>query len=135
MRLSATCLSVIASGLLAASASQAQDADVGATLYAQSCAACHGATGLGDGDMANVVTIPAPNLTLLAKNNDGVFPMLKVIHVIDGRTGMRAHGGAMPLWGQVFSEEAATTSGLYGSVVETRGRILSLALYLESIQK
>lgn len=48
--------------------------------------------------MANVVNIPSPNLTLLAKNNGGVFPMLGVLQVIDGRSGVRAHGGVMPLW-------------------------------------
>jgi hypothetical protein len=85
--------------------------------------------------MADVVTIKAPNLTLLKERHDGVFPMLDVIHIIDGRTGVRAHGGIMPVWGQVFSDDAAASSGLYGSVLETRGRIMSLALYLESIQK
>ena len=61
--------------------------------------------------------------------------MLHVIHVIDGRTGQRGHGSVMPIWGEIFSDEAARTTGLYGSVLETRGRILSLALFLESIQK
>ena len=99
------------------------------------CAACHGATGMGDGDMANVVSIPSPNLTLLAKNNDGVFPMLNVLQVIDGRSGVRAHGGAMPLWGQVFSDDIGDADGPYGSVLEVRGRVLSLATYLQSIQQ
>jgi mono/diheme cytochrome c family protein len=125
----------ISASFLGVSWAYAQDPDVGAVLYADSCSACHGATGLGDGDMADVVTIPAPNLTLLSNRNDGEFPMLKVIHIIDGRTGLRPHGTVMPVWGQVFSDEAAETRGLYGGVLETRGRILSLAMFLESIQK
>lgn len=52
------------------------------------CAACHGASGKGDGDMAGVMTIPAPNLTMLSAGNGGVFPMLKVIHAPDRRPGM-----------------------------------------------
>lgn len=107
--------------------------ETGAGLYAEWCAACHGASGMGDGDMAGVMTIPAPNLTLLSQGNDGVFPMLDVIHSIDGRTGLRAHGGAMPLFGSVFS--TSETENPYGSVLEARGRVLSLALYLESMQK
>jgi mono/diheme cytochrome c family protein len=122
-------------GCALAGLSSAQEADIGAKLYADYCAACHGATGMGDGDMANVVTIPSPNLTQLAKNNDGVFPMLRVMHVIDGRSGTRAHGGAMPLWGRVFSDEIGDSEGAYGSVLEVRGRVLSLAKYLESIQQ
>jgi mono/diheme cytochrome c family protein len=135
MKLKAAFLVAIAASSLTSSGSYAQDVDVGATLFAQSCSACHGAKGLGDGDMANVTTIKAPNLTLLSKNNDGVFPMLQVIHVIDGRTGQRGHGSVMPVWGQIYSDEAAVTSGLYGGVLETRGRILSLALFIESMQK
>ena len=113
----------------------AQDTEIGAELYTDYCAACHGAAGMGDGDMANLMTIPAPNLTLLAKNNDGEFPMLNVIHVIDGRTGMRAHGVPMPVFGRVFASTEPGPANPYGAVLEVRGRVLSLAMYLESLQK
>lgn len=109
----------------------AQDADIGAGLYADSCAACHGASGKGDGDMAGVMTIPAPDITKLAARNDGVFPMLQVIHIIDGRSGVRAHGGPMPVFGRTFSGDSEG----YEGVLAARGRILSLAMYLESIQQ
>lgn len=85
--------------------------------------------------MANVLTIPSPNLTLLAKNNDGTFPLLDVIHIVDGRTGVRAHGGVMPVFGAVFSGDQKEPGQTYGTIIETRGRVLSLALYLESIQQ
>jgi mono/diheme cytochrome c family protein len=101
MRSNLSLISALVTSLLANSGAYAQDAGVGATLYVDACSACHGATGLGDGDMADVVTIKAPNLTLLKEKNDGAFPMLDVIHIIDGRTGVRAHGGVMPVWGQV----------------------------------
>lgn len=114
-----------------ATLARAEGADVGAGLYADSCAACHGATGHGDGDMSGVMTIKAPDITKLSAQNDGAFPMLKVIHIIDGRSGMRAHGGQMPVFGRVFS---AGTEG-YEGVLETRGRVLSLAMYLETIQE
>ena len=112
-----------------------QEADIGATLYGDFCAACHGASGKGDGDMANVMTIPAPNLTLLAKGNEGVFPLLKVIHIIDGETGMRGHGRPMPRFGRVFKGDREGAMPEYGGVLEARGRVLSLARYLESIQE
>lgn len=130
--ITAACMAL---GLSVASAAGAQDGEVGATLYADYCAACHGASALGDGDMANVMTIPSPNLTLLAQANDGEFPMLKVIHIIDGRTGIRAHGGPMPVFGRVFASSEPGPANPYGSVLEVRGRTLSLALYLESLQK
>ena len=88
-----------------------------------------------DGDMANLMTIPAPNLTLMSANNDGEFPMLKVIHAIDGRTGLRGHGTPMALFGRVFVSSEPGPANPYGSVLEVRGRVLSLAMYLESIQQ
>lgn len=112
----------------------ADDNLVGKELYDGYCAACHGAKGMGDGDMANVLTIPAPNLTQIAQRNGGEFPMLKVIHIIDGRSGMRAHGGPMPLWGDVFSVDPNDPSLAYTGEIMARGRALSLAEYLETLQ-
>lgn len=114
----------------------AQDADIGAELYNEYCATCHGASAKGDGPMTDLLTTEVPDLTQLAANTeDGEYPMLNVIHIIDGRTGVRGHGGAMPTFGNIFSIETVEEMGIYGSVLETRGRLLSLALYLESIQE
>lgn len=107
--------------------------DPGQLTYEQYCAACHGEYGMGQGAIAEVLTAEVPDLTTLAARNDGVFPMLQVIHVIDGRTGLRAHGGPMPVFGALFSDDE--DMGPYGGPVYTRGKILSLAYYLESIQK
>ena len=117
------------------SPAMAQDADLGKDLYNASCAGCHGATGAGGGELASLLTIQTPDLTSLAARHDGKFPMLDVIHIIDGRTGVRAHGGPMPTFGSLFTSSSTTHGGDYGSVIEVRGRILSLAMYLESIQK
>ena len=133
MRATAIGFMVSVIGAFSAGSAIAEDAGIGAALYGEWCAACHGDAGKGDGDMAGVMTIPAPNLTMLASANDGVFPMLEVIHTIDGRTGVRAHGGMMPVFGRVFSTDGEGNP--YGSVLEARGRVLSLALYLESIQQ
>jgi hypothetical protein len=61
--------------------------------------------------------------------------MLEVIQIIDGRTGVRAHGGPMPVWGDRFEATAASEAGDYGAEVMVRGRILALATYLEAIQQ
>lgn len=126
----------VAIGFVVAGAggAQAQGPDIGEALYNQYCATCHGSSGAGDGPLTEIMMEQPGDLTQLAANNDGEFPMLQVIHIIDGRTGVRAHGGPMPTYGAIFSTEAADQMG-YGSVVEVRGRILSLAMYLESLQK
>lgn len=125
---------VLASALPAAPAF-AQDADIGAALYVNHCAVCHGGGGKGGGDMAGLMTVQPPDLTQLAASNEGEFPMGRVIQVIDGRGGVRAHGAPMPVFGAVFRPGGAGPGLEYGSEVEARGRTLSLALYIESIQE
>ena len=41
----------------------------------------------------------------------------------------------MPVFGAMFTASSAGGGDDYGAVIEVRGRILSLAMYLESIQK
>ncbi|WP_253913330.1 cytochrome c [Pseudoruegeria sp. HB172150] len=124
---------------LGTTAAKAEDAGYGAALYAQHCATCHGEAGKGDGPLTELLTEKVPDLTALAAGNEGAFPMLDVIHIIDGRTGLRGHGGPMPTFGDVFmanlADESTPMTGDISDVLETRGRILSLALYLESIQQ
>ena len=116
---------------LCATGSIAQE-EAGAGAYRQYCATCHGVDGTGDGPLTDLLTTPVADLTQLSANNDGNYPMLQVIHVIDGRTGMRGHGGPMPVYGALFDEES--NGDLTGSVLYTRGKILSLAYYIESLQ-
>lgn len=136
MRLSDLVKATAALAALSASPLLAEQTDIGQDLYQQYCATCHGETGTGTGPLTELLTVSPTDLTGLAKANDGVFPMLEVVHVIDGRTGVRAHGGPMPTYGQIFMEDADTgMEGDYSPVLMTRGRVMSLALYLESLQK
>ena len=68
-----------------------------------------------------------PNLTLLSKKNDGVFPTEVQYRIIDGRRTIRAHGTYdMPVWGFVFQKSGAE------DVIKQR--ISGLIDYLKSIQ-
>jgi len=50
--------------------------------------------------------IKIPDLTLLKKNNKGVFPLARVMASMDGSRAVRGHGdAAMPVWGEVFRKE------------------------------
>ena len=78
----------------------AQDTDPGKTAYLSSCAPCHGVYGKGDGFIGAVLKTPPADLTMLAKRNDGVFPIAAVSEIIDGRMLIAAHGNReMPIWG------------------------------------
>lgn len=119
---------------LVAGTAQAQSA-AGAEEYARSCASCHGLTGHGDGPLAEYMSVAVPDLTQISAGNDGVFPLLDIIHVIDGRTGVRGHGSMMPVWGDRFEASAHSQAGDYGAEVMVRGRVLALATFLEAIQQ
>ncbi len=78
----------------------AQSVDAGKTAYLSSCGPCHGVDGKGDGFISAVLKVPPPDLTMLAKRNDGVFPIAAVNEIIDGRLLIAAHGNReMPIWG------------------------------------
>lgn len=129
-----TLIAALAAVPLMAGAGLAQD-DPGKAEYMNACASCHGETGVGDGPLAELMTVPMPNLTQLSAANDGTFPMLSVIQVIDGRTGIRGHGYPMPVWGDRFKSAATAEIGAYAAELMTRGRVLSIAYYVESLQE
>ena len=131
---------VLATALAAALSvpASAQDAEIGQDLYNQYCATCHGEDGAGQGPLTEILMEKPSDLRKLAAENaaaPGTFPMLEVIHIIDGRSGVRAHGGPMPTYGNIFMTDSESARERMGAVLETRGRILSLAMFLESIQQ
>jgi mono/diheme cytochrome c family protein len=84
----------------------AAEPTLGETLYRQHCAACHGATGEGDGPVAAVMQVNVPNLRTLEQRSGGVFPADAVTAYIDGRQVKAAHGDRqMPIWGDVFQAD------------------------------
>ncbi|WP_343079492.1 c-type cytochrome [Ostreiculturibacter nitratireducens] len=128
-------------GLSAASA-MAQEESVGQLEYTASCATCHGPEGKGNGTFAAFLNVEMPDLTQLAKNNGGIFPVNRVYGVIDGREEVAAHGSRyMTIWGSRYSAEMIQKLDPFGptnkETIErmVRGRILELVFYLASIQE
>lgn len=126
---------VLATVALGLSTAAAVADEVGRQEYMAYCASCHGETAMGDGEIARFLTVETPALTTLAQDNDGVFPMLEVIQIIDGRSGLGPHGTMMPVWGDRFKAAVEADTGEFGAEIIVRGRILSLATYLQSIQQ
>jgi mono/diheme cytochrome c family protein len=94
--------SVFAIALVLAAPAFAAD-DLGARLYFNHCAACHGEDGEGTGPVAASMRVTVPNLRALAQRNGGTFPVDAVTAYIDGREAKPAHGDRhMPIWGDVF---------------------------------
>ena len=106
----------------------------GDEVFNNLCAVCHGTAGKGDGPAASTLGKAVPDLTVLARNEDGVFPRKQVENVIFGRFRDGAHGrSAMPYWGEHFMYLRTGVSGIprKGYAWE---RIYRLATYVESLQ-
>ena len=87
----------------------AQDISLGKTQYQSSCAPCHGIDAKGDGPVGKELKKSPADLTVLAKNNNGVFPYDTVYQMIDGRNStISSHGTReMPAWGFRFGPPQA----------------------------
>jgi hypothetical protein len=94
---------------------------------------CHGNNGKGNGPAAKALKIVPPDLTRLAKHNNGKFPDSHVYTVIRGDSNnTTAHGAKdMPLWGALFTE----SSGATPPDAEVHQRISNLTKYVASLQK
>ena len=128
-------LFTFATAVLAATTLAAGAEDLGKQEYMVACAGCHGESAMGAGPFAEFLSIEVPGLTGLAAANDGTFPFLETLMAIDGRTGVRGHGGPMPIWGDRFEASALEVGGPYGAEAIARGRLLSLVYYLEDLQQ
>lgn len=101
----------------------------GELLYRSYCSPCHGMAAKGNGPAAPAFKTPPPDLTVLAKNNNGQFPGLKVQHVLEMGPDVPAHGSKdMPVWGPLFRGMGANSS--LGHL-----RVVNVTDYLKSIQE
>ncbi|MGZ5032008.1 MAG: c-type cytochrome [Usitatibacter sp.] len=121
-----------------AAALAAEKLDVGKMQYDSACAVCHGPSGKGDGPLKSQLVSRVPDLTVLARDNNGVFPFDRVYQIIDGRQEIKAHGPReMPIWGRAFNLGTSVFFENYPpSDIESnaRSRILALTEYLYRLQ-
>lgn len=134
----------LVTGLLAAAlagvpliaTAQHKKIDIGKREYDSNCAVCHGPAGRGDGPYG-ALPLSVPDLTQLARRNDGVFPFQHVYETIDGTLVVKGHGTRdMPIWGRDYRTQAdeRDIDGPYGREVYVRSRILALTEYLYRLQ-
>jgi mono/diheme cytochrome c family protein len=111
----------------------------GKLQFRQYCAQCHGMSGVGNGPVAPALKKKPANLTLLSKNNGGVFPETEVRDFIDGTKTSAAHGSReMPIWGNAFrlrqASEGAGAGGAGLTEAQVNQKINVLVDYVKSIQ-
>ena len=113
----------------------AQDVAEGETLYRTYCATCHGLDADGKGPMGPALILQPTDLTQLQAENDGVFPLVRVIQRIDGRDPLVSHGSPMPVFGQFFQGNDAAMKAESGQPIMTSKPVIDLVAYLEALQE
>lgn len=131
-------LALISAASLSVAMAQTAVPDPGKQEFMDNCAACHGADGRGNGPLGELLRKSPPDLTLLAKKNQGVLPINRLYTVVDGAD-VPSHGTRdMPVWGREYKIEAAQqlreARGQYDSAALVRARVLVLLEYISRIQ-
>lgn len=113
--------------------------DIGKAEYEQKCIICHGILGKGDGAYGAMLKKPATDLTVLSKNNGGVFPFARVFETIEGTHELKAHGTReMPIWGKEYRSSKYYDEYLHEEGMDrsyfARSRILALTEYIYRLQ-
>lgn len=106
--------------------------------FRNSCASCHGVDGKGAGFLTRLFRGVDPgDLTLLAAQNGGTFPLERVFSVIDGRAEVAAHGDRkMPVWGDRYMNATMLDYGPdVANELRVRNRIYALVHYIQSMQE
>jgi mono/diheme cytochrome c family protein len=112
---------------------EAAEAEQGKQLYMQYCGSCHGKDGRGSGSVIPYLKIAVPDLTVLKRNNKGIYPLDDVMATIDGRRTVRSHGDRdMPVWGEIFLKE--TERGKYPELTSLL-KAKVIAEYVATLQR
>ena len=104
----------------------------GRALFAENCAVCHGDGGRGDGPAAAGMTPPPVDLTRLSADNDGVFPLVRVMSYVDGYT---RPDDTMPEFGSLLVGPTVMVDTDDGVLTPTPAPLVALAEYLETLQR
>ena len=106
----------------------------GEELYSNLCAACHGASGRGDGAAAGAVGSTVPDLTRLAARNGGEWSHKNVERTIAGESrDISRHVIGMPGWQEQFMYLRPGLTSFQREAF-ARNRIHALTEHIEGLQ-
>jgi mono/diheme cytochrome c family protein len=120
-------------GANASNARHSDDVRAGERTFRGSCAACHGADARGTGPIAELLTVPVPDLTRIQARRNGEFPELEIFRIIDGQSDLAAHGPRhMPVWGYEFFGDDVDDEAAHRQATQ---KVEHLVAFLRSIQR
>ena len=106
LRFAALFLAAVSVGMAQQSQQKVDKGSVeGKEWFGSYCSSCHGEDAKGHGPVAQALKEPPPDLTTLAKRNNGKFPADYVKKVLEHGITAPAHGTTdMPVWGRTFAQ-------------------------------
>ncbi len=108
----------------------------GAALFAENCAACHGAEARGyDGPSVDWPTRAPPDLTLLAERNGGTFPDIRTLATIYGSVGHTNPDRTMPEFGAGDLGPMVIVELDEGIGTPVPADLIALSEFLQSVQR
>jgi len=108
----------------------------GQEIFEGHCAVCHGKTGNGDGDIAELFKVKPKALSQLSKENGGEFPFERIYQTLKATKEVKGHGRtAMPVWGDYFRVEVLDDRSVdEEEAFVALGKMLSVIYYIETLQ-
>ena len=134
-KLSASLISLTLCG--SAAFAQAGKTDQGKQEFESNCAVCHGNSGKGNGPFVQYLRTAPPDLTTLAKNNQGILPVNRLMETIEGGNVPSHSARDMPIWGNTYRIQAGEYyfDTPYDPKAYVRSRILALVEYINRLQE
>lgn len=106
----------------------------GEQFFASNCAGCHSSDARGYGGPLQDL-MPAPDLTLLAQRNGGVFPEIEILSTVYGPAFHRDRGTVMPEFGRRDLGPMVIVELEEGIGTPIPADLIALSEYLRSIQR
>jgi mono/diheme cytochrome c family protein len=123
-------------GLAACTALDGLTPVTGRALYADYCAACHGTAGRGDGPAAAGLSARPADLSVLARDNGGTYPQVRVMSKVYGYSeGRGGGGGTMPEFGPMLEGRTVLVETEPGIFTPTPEKLALLAEYVGTLQR
>ena len=110
------------------------DATDGKAFFVDNCVECHGSDARGDGPLAAGLAKNPTDLTVLARDNGGVFPAAEALSYIYGEPGSSHLSRVMPEFGGAMEDDLVPVE-IEGILTPTPRELAGLLAYLESIQR
>ncbi len=133
MRATYLAIAGVAAALAACAPNVMPEAPEGMRIFAENCAACHGADARGAGPETLGIGKVPPDLTQLAADNGGVFPTARVLSIIDGYAMGTHPGRVMPEFGAELGGDLVPLV-VNGVETPTPRALAALLRYLEAVQ-